>query len=45
MEKYYCVKCMILNDDNNSCIQCGNQELKRITISVQQQHSKYIVEE
>jgi hypothetical protein len=36
---------MILNDENNSCVQCGNQELKRISISVQQQHSKYIVEE
>lgn len=39
MEKYYCAKCMLLNDENISCIQCGNHELKPIRISVQNQQS------
>lgn len=36
---------MLLNDERDSCLQCGNPELKRITISVHTQQSKYIVEE
>ena len=45
MEKYYCSKCMLLNDEKESCIQCGNSDLKPISIQVQTQQSKYIVEE
>jgi hypothetical protein len=45
MEKYYCSKCMILNDESKNCLQCGNLELKRITINVQSQHSKYKIED
>ncbi|MDQ0229923.1 hypothetical protein J2S19_001175 [Metabacillus malikii] len=45
MEKIYCSRCMLFIENCYKCKQCGSTELIKIKISIQNQHTEYIVEE
>ncbi|QNG58661.1 hypothetical protein [Bacillus sp. UMB0893] len=40
MEKYYCVNCMLLLNNNDVCKRCGNHDINKIEINVQTQKLK-----
>ncbi len=42
MIKYYCSKCMLLHDQEQPCMKCGNSDLKHISISVQNQVERQV---
>ncbi len=44
MTKYYCSKCMLLYEEEQPCIKCGNSDLKHISISVQNQKDRQVEE-